>query len=130
MDIGGRRIIDMLFRIKAQEVIVENLQAEKEKLKRISEKTNSEDIIEKIARIEKENDSEIDTLVNNRREAMTLIQASDLDAKECSVIFGYYFNGRSFKELANDMHYSYSYIIQLHSRGIAKIEMAIECRKV
>ena len=83
----------------------------------------TEEIIAKIVDLEREIDADIDRLVAIRDGIKTIIEAVE-DDRERLLLQYRYLDGRTFEEIAVQMHYSWRQIHRLHSRALSNLKMS------
>jgi DNA-directed RNA polymerase specialized sigma subunit len=83
----------------------------------------TESIIAKIVDLENEIDADIDRLVAIRDGIKTIIEAVE-DDRERLLLQYRYLDGRTFEEIAVQMHYSWRQIHRLHSQALTNLKMS------
>ena len=83
----------------------------------------TEEILAKIVDLENEIDADIDRLVAIRDGIKTIIEAVE-DDREKLLLQYRYLDGRTFEEIAVQMHYSWRQIHRLHSRALTNLKMS------
>ena len=83
----------------------------------------TEGILAKIVDLENEIDADIDRLVAIRDGIKTIIEAVE-DDRERLLLQYRYLDGRTFEEIAVQMHYSWRQIHRLHSRALTNLKMS------
>ncbi len=83
----------------------------------------TEEILAKIVDLEREIDADIDRLVAIRDGIKTIIEAVE-DDRERLLLQYRYLDGRTFEEIAVQMHYSWRQIHRLHSRALTNLKMS------
>ena len=83
----------------------------------------TEGILAKIVDLENEIDADIDRLVAIRDGIKTIIEAVE-DDRERLLLQYRYLDGRTFEEIAVQMHYSWRQIHRLHSRALSNLKMS------
>lgn len=90
---------------------------------RVQSAGNKDKIAECVARyvdLEREVDSLIDSLVDRRREIISVIEQVD-HPLQYAVLAKKYIQYKSFIEIAEEEHYSYSYILEVHRAAVMKV---------
>ena len=82
----------------------------------------TEEIIAKIVDLEKEIDADVDRLISIRDNIKAVIEAVE-DDRERLLLQYRYLDGRTFEEIAVQMHYSWRHIHRLHSRALSNVEI-------
>ena len=83
----------------------------------------TEEILAKIVDLENEIDTDVDRLVTIRDGIKTIIEAVE-DDRERLLLQYRYLDGRTFEEIAVQMHYSWRQIHRLHSRALTNLKMS------
>jgi DNA-directed RNA polymerase specialized sigma subunit len=83
----------------------------------------TEGILAKIVDLENEIDADIDRLVTVRDGIKAIIEAVE-DDREKLLLQYRYLDGRTFEEIAVQMHYSWRQIHRLHSRALTNLKMS------
>ena len=83
----------------------------------------TEEILAKIVDLEKEIDADVDRLVAVRDSIKSIIEAVE-DDRERLLLQYRYLDGRTFEEIAVQMHYSWRQIHRLHSRALSNLKMS------
>ena len=83
----------------------------------------TEEILAKIVDMEREIDADIDRLVAIRDGIKTIIEAVE-DDRERLLLQYRYLDGRTFEEIAVQMHYSGRQIHRLHSKALTNLKMS------
>jgi DNA-directed RNA polymerase specialized sigma subunit len=83
----------------------------------------TEGIIAKIVDLEKEIDADVDRLIYIRDNIKAIIEAVE-DDRERLLLQYRYLDGRTFEEIAVQMHYSWRQIHRLHSRALTNLKMS------
>ena len=83
----------------------------------------TEGILAKIVDLENEIDADIDRLISIRDNIKTIIEAVE-DDRERLLLQYRYLDGRTFEEIAVQMHYSWRQIHRLHSRALTNLKMS------
>ena len=82
----------------------------------------TEGILAKIVDLENEIDTDIDRLISIRDNIKAVIEAVE-DDRERLLLQYRYLDGRTFEEIAVQMHYSWRHIHRLHSRALSNVEI-------
>ena len=80
------------------------------------------DGVAKIIELEKMIDADIDTLVDNKRQAREMIETLD-SIIEKTVLYKRYFENNSFDDIAVVMNYSVRRVYQIHADAISKLTL-------
>jgi RinA family phage transcriptional activator len=80
------------------------------------------EILAKIVDLEKEIDADVDRLIEVRDSIKSIIEAVE-DDRERLLLQYRYLDGRTFEEIAVQMHYSWRQIHRLHSRALTNLKM-------
>lgn len=83
----------------------------------------TENIIAKIVDLEKEIDADVDRLISIRDNIKAIIEAVE-DDREKLLLQYRYLDGRTFEEIAVQMHYSWRQIHRLHSKALTNLKMS------
>jgi DNA-directed RNA polymerase specialized sigma subunit len=83
----------------------------------------TEEILAKIVDLEKEIDADVDRLIYIRDNIKAIIEAVE-DDRERLLLQYRYLDGRTFEEIAVQMHYSWRQIHRLHSRALTNLKMS------
>jgi RinA family phage transcriptional activator len=81
------------------------------------------EILAKIVDLEKEIDADVDRLIEVRDSIKSIIEAVE-DDRERLLLQYRYLDGRTFEEIAVQMHYSWRQIHRLHSRALTNLKMS------
>jgi DNA-directed RNA polymerase specialized sigma24 family protein len=85
--------------------------------------SRTEEIIIKIADMEEAINADIDKLIDLKQEIERVIDSVPND-KERLLLKYRYLDGRTFEEIAVQMHYSWRQIHRLHSRALTNLKMS------
>ncbi len=85
--------------------------------------SRTEEIIIKIADMEEAINADIDKLIDLKQKIERVIESVP-DDKERLLLKYRYLDGRTFEEIAVQMHYSWRQIHRLHSRALTNIKMS------
>ena len=80
----------------------------------------TEEILAKIVDLEKEIDADVDRLIEVRDSIKSIIEAIE-DDRERLLLQYRYLDGRTFEEIAVQMHYSWRQIHRLHSQALTNL---------
>ena len=80
------------------------------------------DGVAKIIELEKMIDADIDTLVDNKRQAREMIETLD-SIVEKTILYKRYFENNSFDDIAVVMNYSVRRVYQIHADAIGKLTL-------
>jgi DNA-directed RNA polymerase specialized sigma subunit len=80
-------------------------------------------LLAKIVDLEKEIDADVDRLIYIRDNIKAIIEAVE-DDRERLLLQYRYLDGRTFEEIAVQMHYSWRQIHRLHSRALTNLKMS------
>ena len=83
----------------------------------------TEEILAKIVDLEKEIDADVDRLISIRDNIKAIIEAVE-DDRERLLLQYRYLDGRTFEEIAVQMHYSWRQIHRLHSKALTNLKMS------
>ena len=83
----------------------------------------TEEILAKIVDMEKEIDADVDRLISIRDNIKAIIEAVE-DDRERLLLQYRYLDGRTFEEIAVQMHYSWRQIHRLHSKALTNLKMS------
>lgn len=83
----------------------------------------TEEILAKIVDLEKEIDADVDRLIEVRDSIKSIIEAVE-DDRERLLLQYRYLDGRTFEEIAVQMHYSWRQIHRLHSQALTNLKMS------
>jgi RinA family phage transcriptional activator len=81
------------------------------------------EILAKIVDLEKEIDADVDRLIEVRDSIKSIIEAVE-DDRERLLLQYRYLDGRTFEEIAVQMHYSWRQTHRLHSRALTNLKMS------
>lgn len=87
------------------------------------------DAIAKIVDLQREIDESIDTFVELKRFFMWIIDNLD-DANQAKVLYGRYFQYKSFEQIACEIGYGYRNVCYIHGRALQAVEKLIAERGV
>jgi len=80
----------------------------------------TEEILAKIVDLEKEIDADVDRLIEVRDSIKSIIESVE-DDRERLLLQYRYLDGRTFEEIAVQMHYSWRQIHRLHSQALTNL---------
>jgi DNA-directed RNA polymerase specialized sigma24 family protein len=83
----------------------------------------TEEILAKIVDMEREIDADVDRLISIRDNIKAIIEAVE-DDRERLLLQYRYLDGRTFEEIAVQMHYSWRQIHRLHSKALTNLKMS------
>jgi DNA-directed RNA polymerase specialized sigma24 family protein len=83
----------------------------------------TEELVAKIVDLEREIDADVDRLISIRDNIKAIIEAVE-DDRERLLLQYRYLDGRTFEEIAVQMHYSWRQIHRLHSRALTNLKMS------
>jgi RinA family phage transcriptional activator len=83
----------------------------------------TEEILAKIVDLEKEIDADVDRLIEVRDSIKSIIEAVE-DDRERLLLQYRYLDGRTFEEIAVQMHYSWRQTHRLHSKALSNVTMS------
>jgi RinA family phage transcriptional activator len=83
----------------------------------------TEEILAKIVDLEKEIDADVDRLIEVRDSIKSIIEAVE-DDRERLLLQYRYLDGRTFEEIAVQMHYSWRQTHRLHSQALTNVTMS------
>ena len=83
----------------------------------------TEEILAKIVDLEKEIDADVDRLIAVRDNIKSVIEVVE-DDRERLLLQYRYLDGRTFEEIAVQMHYSWRQIHRLHSKALTNLKMS------
>ncbi|MDI9412100.1 MAG: DUF1492 domain-containing protein [Bacillota bacterium] len=90
-----------------------------------SNKSDFADVVVKIADMTTALDSSIKELLDKKASAMLIIEQLE-DSRYRTVLYQYYFNRKTWEQIAVDMHYTYQWVHVLHGRALIAFEEAFE----
>lgn len=99
-------------------------QSDGERVQSSSDKQKMANAVIRYVDLERECDALIDSLVDKRQEIISIIEQLDNDL-EYNVISKHYVQFKSFVAIAEETHYSYAYILEVHKNGIEKISKLV-----
>ena len=79
------------------------------------------DIVAKIIDLNNEINSDIDKLVDSKKEIMNLIDKVSCDDLRY-ILYLRYFHFKTWEKIAVDMNYSYQWVHKLHSRALREVD--------
>ena len=83
------------------------------------------DTICKYVDLEKEIDHDIDRLIEKRDEVLAVINALEKPV-QCTVLRKKYVQFKSFKRIAEEMNYTYQYIIEQHNKALKNVQKILD----
>ena len=83
-------------------------------------------IIAKLVDLENEINSDIDRLISLRKDIETVIDSVP-DETQRQLLIARYINGRTFEQIAVEMHYSWRHTIRIHGDALSAVQNVIEC---
>ena len=83
-------------------------------------------IIAKLVDLENEINSDIDRLISLRKEVESIIDGVP-DETQRQLLRLRYINGKTFEQIAVEMHYSWRHIIRIHGDALSAVRNVIEC---
>lgn len=83
-------------------------------------------IVDKIVDMEKEVDEEIDQLREIKREVYQVIFSLS-DERYRAVLRRRYINGKTWEQIAVELHYSYKQVCRIHGKALQKLKDVLEC---
>ena len=85
----------------------------------------TEEILAKIVDLEKEIDADVDRLIEVRDSIKSIIESVE-DDRERLLLQYRYLDGRTFEEIAVQMHYSWRQIHRLHSKALINLKIGLQ----
>lgn len=83
------------------------------------------DTVAKIVDLQTEINADIDTLVDLKREIMSVIDR--LEAPFCDLLYKRYFQFLKWEEIAVGMNCSFRHVIRMHGTALKMVEHVLEC---
>ena len=83
------------------------------------------DAVCKYVDLEKEIDSDIDRMVEKRDEVLAIINKLDKPV-QCAILRKKYVQFKSFKRIAEELNYTYQYIIEQHNKALKNLQKILD----
>lgn len=106
-------------------VIIEGEKHSAERVQSSGSQQKMADAVCKYVDLEKEIDDDIDRMVDKREEVLAVINMLDKPV-QCSVLRKKYVQFKSFKRIAEEMNYTYQYIIEQHNKALKNLQKILD----
>ena len=83
------------------------------------------DAVCKYVDLENEIDNDIDMMIDKKLEVLAVINKLDKPV-QCAVLRKKYVQFKSFRQIAEDLHYSYQYILESHSQALKNVQKILD----
>ena len=106
-------------------VIIEGEKHNADRVQSSGSQQKMADAVCKYVDLEKEIDDEVDRMVDKRDEVLSVINMLDKPV-QCAVLRKKYVQFKSFKRIAEEMNYTYQYIIEQHNKALKNLQKILD----
>ena len=124
-EIAQLKSIALVVTAVSNNVIIEGEKHSVDRVQSSGSQQKMADAVCKYVDLEKEVDADIDRMVEKRDEVLAVINKLDKPV-QCAVLRKKYVQFKSFKQIAEDLHYSYQYILESHSQALKNVQKILD----